>query len=200
MQNQTSFSSDKILWETFKQGDKKAFAMIYEQYIQALLNYGHKITQDESLIEDSIQDLFYELWNSKSKLSETDSIKFYLFKALRNKIYRNKEKNNFDVIDENQPLPDWLSEVSTEYSIILQEHEESQLSHLKKAIQKLPKRQQEAINLRFFHDFSNEEVAQLMGVNYQSACKFIYTGLRFLREHIIYPILVVLITSYFEKF
>ncbi|MEA5256691.1 sigma-70 family RNA polymerase sigma factor [Arcicella aquatica] len=200
MQSQTSFSSDKILWETFKQGDKKAFAMIYEQYIQALLNYGHKITQDESLIEDSIQDLFYELWNSKSKLAETDSIKFYLFKALRNKIYRNKEKNNFDVIDENQPLPDWLSEVSTEYSIILQEHEESQLSHLKKAIQKLPKRQQEAINLRFFHDFSNEEVAQLMGVNYQSACKFIYTGLRFLKEHIIYPILVVLITSYFEKF
>ncbi len=200
MQSQMSLTSEKVLWNTFRQGDRQAFAMIYEQFIQALLNYGHKITQDESLIEDSIQDLFYELWNSRNNLSETDSIKFYLFKALRNKIYRNKEKNNFDIIDENQALPDWLNEVSTEYSMILQEHEESQLNHLKRAIQKLPKRQQEAINLRFFHDFSNEEVAQLMGVNYQSACKFIYTGLRFLKEHVIYPILIVLIANYLDKF
>lgn len=200
MQSQKSLTSEKILWNTFRQGDRKAFALIYEQNIQALLNYGHKITQDESLIEDSIQDLFYELWNSKSNLSETDSIKFYLFKALRNKIYRNKEKNTFDVIDENQDLPDWLNEVSTEYNIILQEKEASQLNYLKKAIQKLPKRQQEAINLRFFHDFSNEEVAQLMGVNYQSACKFIYTGLRFLKEHIIYPILIILISNQLKIF
>ena len=70
-----------------------------------------------------------------------------------------------------------------------------QISQLQTSLQKLPKRQQEAINLRYYHDFSNEEVAQIMGVNYQSACKFIYTGLRFLKENIIIPTFFYLLIS-----
>lgn len=44
------------------------------------------------------------------------------------------------------------------------------------------KRQREAIQLRYFHNMSNEEVVYIMGVNYQSACKFIYTALVPLRD------------------
>jgi RNA polymerase sigma factor (sigma-70 family) len=51
------------------------------------------------------------------------------------------------------------------------------LENLKSVLQQLPRRQQEAINLRFYHNFSNEEVANIMGLNYQSACNLIYAAL-----------------------
>jgi RNA polymerase sigma factor (sigma-70 family) len=55
------------------------------------------------------------------------------------------------------------------------------MENLKTIINQLPKRQQEAINLRYYHNFSNEEIAQIMGVNYQSVSNFIYTALRKLK-------------------
>jgi RNA polymerase sigma factor (sigma-70 family) len=168
-------------WTAFKQGDKAAFEHIYREHISALLAYGYKVTSDRSLIEDSIQDLFVELWQSRERISETTSIKFYLFKALRYKIVRNLSQHDFiDFLD---------IEISSEVEPVLpQEHftigievQSEQMSHLKNSISQLPRRQQEAINLRYFQNFSNEEVAKIMGVNYQSACKFIYSALRKLK-------------------
>src|SRR5690606_16061393 len=78
-------------WCAFKKGDKKAFSTIYKAHIHDLLNYGYKVTSDRKLIEDSIQDLFLELWQNRERLSETTSIRFYLFKALRYKIVRNTD-------------------------------------------------------------------------------------------------------------
>ena len=79
---------------SFKNGDKTAFEAIYRFYAGALLNYGYKIASDRALVEDSIQDLFYELWNNRSRIAEPNSIKYYLFKALRYKINRNARTND----------------------------------------------------------------------------------------------------------
>ncbi|WP_018620577.1 RNA polymerase sigma factor [Spirosoma luteum] len=55
-------------------------------YSPDLLTYGRKVTYDVALIEDSIHDLFIALWQSMTNLTDTDSIKFYFVRSLRNKI------------------------------------------------------------------------------------------------------------------
>ena len=179
------------LWHSFKNGNKDAFAAIYKEHIKLLLNYGYKLTSDRALIEDSIQDLFFELWQNKQRISETTSIKFYLFKALRYKICRNIKLNEFVEFPDIEKQGDILDYASHESFLIGIEVQSIQMRHLKDLINKLPKRQQEAINLRYYNNFSNEEIAQIMGVNYQSACKFIYTALRKLKLN-----LQVSVTSY----
>ena len=82
-----------FLWNTFQQGDREAFARIYNLYIEELLSYGYRVTSNRQLIKDSIQDLFLHLWVHRENLSETDSVKFYLFRSLRNRIVRNMEKH-----------------------------------------------------------------------------------------------------------
>ncbi len=67
-------------------GSRAAYTHIYVTYAPVLYNYGYKIAPDRSLIEDCIQDLFEHLLRSRSNLSPTDSIKFYLFKAMRRQI------------------------------------------------------------------------------------------------------------------
>lgn len=171
-------------WQAFKKGDKQAFARIYRSYVSQLLNYGYKVTSDRTLIEDSIQDLFFELWQNKARLSDTTSIRFYLFKALRYKIVRNVKANEWFMTEYLESQEENDVDFSHERYLIELEVQSSQVTHLKELIRKLPQRQQEAVNLRYYHDFSNEEIAHIMGVNYQSACKFIYTALKNLKSNL----------------
>lgn len=183
-----NLNSDELsLWKAFKAGDEAAFAEIYRLHIQGLLNYGNKISPDRQLIQDTIHDLFIELWNSRQRLSDTTSVKFYLFRALRNKIFR---AGRTEMSSEEDMLH--LSEPSVEFLMMENEMESDRIDRLKVAVSRLSKRQQEAINLRYFHDFSNEEVASMMGLNYQSACKLIYSGLKFLKENIKLLIIILL--------
>ncbi|GAA4406242.1 sigma-70 family RNA polymerase sigma factor [Nibrella viscosa] len=177
-----SISSHSHLWNAFRLGDEAAFQQIYRLYVRDLLNYGYKVTNDVPLIEDSIHDLFIELWQSRANLSDTDSIKFYLFRSLRNKITRVRSRDLFYTASDIDTVATPTDSYSIEASLI--EHEETEQIHqqLQKGYDQLTPRQQEALNLRFYQHFSNEEIAQIMGVNYQSACRFIYSGLKTLRE------------------
>lgn len=173
---------DIELWNAFRKGDHEAFQQIYQIYAKDLLSYGYKVSGNVLLIEDSIHDLFIELWQSRKNLSETDSIKFYLFKSLRNKINNSQKKdllfNTTDIGSACGNPDDFL----IENHLIEMEGRENLLSQLRISYELLSSRQQQALNLRFYNHFSNEEIAGIMGINYQSACKFIYSGLKTLKE------------------
>lgn len=173
-----------LLWQAFKAGSRDAFEKIYRAHIRELLNYGYKVTSDKRLIEDSVQDMFFELWNQRMGLSDTTSIRFYLFKALRYKIGRNARLSPDRFAQEYDSMMDASVELSHETQLIALEVQSLQMANLRELIEGLPKRQREAVNLRYYHSFTNEEIAQIMGVNYQSACKFIYTALKNLKQNL----------------
>ncbi|MPR33225.1 RNA polymerase sigma factor [Salmonirosea aquatica] len=171
--------SDGTAWPAFEDGSKEAFEILYKAHIQSLIQYGYKITSDRSLIQDCIQDLFVELWQNRSSLGQVRSMKHYLLKSLRYKLIRALQKDTTQTLDEVE-VPDDSDTI--ENQILAQENSHRYAQQLAAALLQLPKRQKEAIHLRYFQELSNEEVAQMMGVNYQSACKFIYTALRTLRK------------------
>ncbi|GHB78124.1 RNA polymerase sigma factor [Persicitalea jodogahamensis] len=184
------------LWSAFREGNREAFKRIYDLHADELLCYGHQITTNVQLIEDSIHDLFVELWQSRAGLSDTDSIKFYLFRALRNKIFRVYKRDEFyratdlENCQELEEQGNWR-----EKQIIQNDGHEELMRQLRAGYRQLSPRQQQAIDLRFTHHFSNEEIAQIMGINYQSACKFIYSGLKVLRQ-VVRILSVVIILGY----
>jgi RNA polymerase sigma factor (sigma-70 family) len=171
--------SDDAIWLAFKEGRREAFDRLYKTHIQALIQYGYKVTNNRSLIQDCIQDLFVELWQNRSSLGQVHSIKHYLLKSLRYKIIRALQKDTTKALEEAELSSDFDT---VESHILAQEDSQQYAQQLAAALLQLPKRQKEAIHLRYFQGLSNEEVARLMGVNYQSACKFIYTALRTLRK------------------
>ena len=183
------------VWQAFKQGNRNAFEFLYQQNIQHLIQYGYKITSDRSLIQDCIQDLFVELWESRENASHVACAKHYLLKSLRYKLIRRLQYTPTETLEETQFVTDYEN---GESQLLQQETYRSHAFRLAAAMKQLPKRQQEAIHLRYFEDLSNEEVAQVMGVNYQSACKFIYTGIKTLRHtlHLASLIPVVWILSF----
>lgn len=188
-------NNDLILWQTFKKGDKKAFASIYQLYAKPLLNYGItlRISSDLSVVEDCIQDIFLELWQSRENLSDTDSIKFYLFRSLKNKLIRTVKYDFSKNTDELEPNLESLFEASFEGIIIEEENQKEQLERLEKAFEQLSQRQREVINLKYFHQFSNAQIAEIMEINYSSVGNLIQKALTSLRQFIHFPVHFLLV-------
>ncbi len=145
------------VWRSFKNGDKSAFEKLYRIHAPSLLNYGYKISSNRVLIEDSIQDLFIELWQNRERVSETTSVKFYLFKALRYKVNRNLKIDGLLNLQDIEDHYNDLASPSHEAKLIGLEVQSLQMENLRALISQLPKRQQEAINLRYYHNFQTKK-------------------------------------------
>lgn len=170
--------ADHTVWEEFKNGDREAFARLYRTHIHLLITYGMRITGEQNVVKDAIQDLFMELWRSKEQLQPPRSIQAYLLKALRYKLMRNaKVQQRYQA-----ELPEEADTINIESSILLREAENLQKEQIRRAIAQLPQRQQEVINLRFFQGCSTEDVAGIMGLNYQSATNLLHRAVLHLRK------------------
>ena len=173
---------EQTLWKDMISGNKKSFEDLYNQYFQALINYGFRITKNENLIEDAVQELFISIWNNRTNLSEVNEVKFYLFRSLKNKILRQLEKDIFDKSEDVDVYLDFLISISEEQKKIDSEQLNTNLDTLQRAIAHLPIRQQEVINLKYYHDFTLDEIAKLMNVNKQSVSNLLFRSYAILRK------------------
>lgn len=156
-------------WNEMCRGNADAFEKLYSYFARDLFRYGYRISTNHELVQDGVQDLFLHLWNKRHDLVEVISPRFYLYRSLRNKLIRSSETNRF-VLSDDGDLPDqWFpSEDNIETNWISRESSHIQLTKLHDALQNLPVRQQEAIQLRYYHDFSTEEIGRIMNINQQS--------------------------------
>ncbi|MDP4129772.1 MAG: sigma-70 family RNA polymerase sigma factor [Bacteroidota bacterium] len=182
---------ESALWDRFRRGDADAFACLYDQYAFSLAAYGYRISKVEHLVKDAIQDLFIELWRSRESLPPVKCLNAYLFKAIRYKLIKSgKLKVKYYTDDK---LSDLLSDdISAETAILRQEEETMTIQKLSSAVKELSLRQQEAVSLKFYHGFTNDQIAEIMGVHYQSATNILHRALLTLRQHYHLPALLLL--------
>lgn len=167
-----------------KNGDPRALEAIYRANIQSLINYGEKITPDADLVKDTIQDLFIEIWRTRQQLSDIVQVKFYLFRALRNKLYRLMSHQSFVSQGELRLSSENLRVEYVELGFVSREEEAQIRRNLIQLLKGLTKRQREAIYLRFYHNLSCEAIASMMDMNYQSTINLMHRALNSLRDKI----------------
>ncbi|QHW00277.1 RNA polymerase sigma factor [Spirosoma endbachense] len=176
-------TDDKLLWQAFKQGDKGAFSLLYQRYIRVLLSYGNKISQDEQAVEDAVQDLFVDLWQSRRRLSDVESARFYLFRSLRRKIHQSIRPDqslseNWESTDEAF-LP---ISPAQETELINAETIQLQTTDLQGKMKSLPLRQYEVLMLYYYQGFNYAQIASILAINEQSVRNLLQRGLHKLRQ------------------
>lgn len=170
-----------IIWDDFRRGSKKALEIIYGDHYTSLYHYGIKFCKDQDLVKDLIQELFIELIDSGSKLSPTDNIRFYLLRALRNKLVKQlSEKSKFSA--SVQEVSDFDLIESIENQLIVCEAEDQLRSRIISAIKRLSAKQQEIIYLRFYCDLSYTEIAGVFDVNIQTGRNLMNRAISSLKE------------------
>lgn len=173
---------NQLLWKSFLQGNKEALATIFLLFHDDLFRYGLKLAGNYDLVEDSLQDLFLQLWKNRQNLRPVDNLKPYLFKSFRNHIIDNIELQNPVVhieIDFEHPFE---VTYSPEDFIIQQQVSEENQFKIAEALNNLSSRQREAIYLRYFEDLDFDMIAIIMDMNVQSVRNTLHRGLQSLRN------------------
>lgn len=148
-----------------------------------LFVYGTKFTKDSEFVKDCLQDLFLELWKNRERLSSTPYVKSYLFKSIRNKIYRELQKNKWR-LEAGQIDDQYFFDVefSIEYHLIREQTLRENANRFSAILNKLPKRQKEVIYLRFYQDLEIPEIVEIMEINAQSVYNLLHKALSNLRN------------------
>jgi RNA polymerase sigma factor (sigma-70 family) len=175
---------DSGLWAGVQCGNLSAFEVLYNRFFKSLYNYGRKVCNDTTTVEDAIHDLFLDIWRYRQNLSSTTSVKFYLYCALRRRIIKNKTKDTEASIFDFHLNEFQVKKIfSHEDNIIEVERSDERISKLKKDLTNLSPRQYESVILRFYEEFSYEEIASILNVNEQSARNLVQRGLEHLRSY-----------------
>lgn len=176
--------SDHFIWKSLKEGDLKAFSVLFENYYPKLYNYGLKISKNVSVTEDSLQDFFLYIYEYRENLSDLDDIAPYLFlsykRFLIRIINRNKKNRTLDVSEVT--FVDF--EFTAEEIMEKQETERFNKTNLPKILNALPKRQKEAIYLKYYSGLRAKEIAKIMNINYQSVINLLFKAIKSLKEDV----------------
>lgn len=185
---------DQQLWKDFQKGNREAFANIYQAHFSSLYNYAYRIGGSSSLAKDAIQQLFVKLWNRREFLSNPVSVRHYLLKSLRRTLLDIRlQQERYTSLSEADSC--W-HEDSKEF-LIIQEHAYIEQNHyLQEALNKLSKRQREAIYLKFYEGMSYEEISSAMLLNIRTVYNLISQAIEMLRQNTPYVNLMLLLSLF----
>ncbi|GAA0886291.1 MULTISPECIES: RNA polymerase sigma factor [Sphingobacterium] len=178
-------NSDQQIWQMFQVGHEPSFKILFERYNQLLFNYGFKFTQDEVIIEDSIQELFVKLWCNRENLSTDVAVKNYLYKAFRRTLVKKIEQSlrRTEVTNSSVDYLPFTIELPHDLTIIRQERAMKIRDRLDQALQQMTARQREIIHLRFFEELPYTDIAEIMGLSTKDTYKLYYRALDSLKKH-----------------
>ena len=174
------------LWIKFKAGDNQALSVLYGLYVNQLYSYGLKISRDESLIKDCIQDVFINLADKRNRLLISEKTYLYLYKSLRNKILEECRSNSRKRKIEKNLGHNFEDQVlSAEERIVFSEEKHYQKKIINDAVKALSEHQQEAIFLKFSECLSYEDIAIILDIEIASVRTLIYRTLKEIKESIL---------------
>lgn len=76
---------ENLVIDKLKSGDEKAFEYIYNQYYVLLCRFAYRLLGDSALVEEIVDDVIFYLWEHRTEINITFSIRAYLFRAVRNR-------------------------------------------------------------------------------------------------------------------
>ena len=179
----TNKESDLRIWQSFRKGNKAAFQKIYFNHYRFLYNYCRKYTNDTALVEDIIQDLFVTLLERKDFLSDTDNIRFYLFSSIRRRLFKTLNDREFKVTDLfSNDNPAFHLDQGVEPNFGNDDEENRFQKLLINSLNNLGERQKEMIYLKYYSGLNCKEIADMLGVTYQTTRNTLCTALSNIRK------------------
>jgi RNA polymerase sigma factor (sigma-70 family) len=171
------------VWMSFREGDKEAFAFLYNIYVEALYRYGSKFTNDDDLVKDAIHEVFLDLYLKREK-NKTDpqNLKYYLILSLKRNLIKKLAGNRRFVFSNGNKDLLFEPQYSIEKEIIEQEQEAEVNQLIQRFFNQLPSKQKEAIYLRFNQGLDYSQVAELLNISVESARRQVHRAIKTIRE------------------
>jgi RNA polymerase sigma factor (sigma-70 family) len=169
---------DTQIWNDIAKGDMQAYETLYVAYFKKLYVYGRKFTTDVATIEDSIQEVFLDVWKKRERAASRQLPDSYFFASFRYILLKKaKQRARFYYTDHLPDMP-----FAPEQFTLSGEKDAALQQKLQEALRTLTPRQREAIFLRFYAGLSYEEVAAVLRISVKAAYKIMARSLAALKD------------------
>jgi RNA polymerase sigma-70 factor (ECF subfamily) len=156
---------------------KQPFKDIFDMYYKGLCLFTKNFSMDTAQAEDIVQDIFVRICEHKVKFSSNQSLKVYLYQAVKNSAINILRKQEVD-----KKFKDWTKNKYIDDRFFYHKMiEEESYRLLIKAIDKLPPRSKEVFLLNL-EGFKNQEIADLLNLSINTVRTHKAKGLKLLKK------------------
>ena len=148
------------------QGDRQAFGALVEIHHRAIIRFIHRFLgiADSATAEDIAQDVFLAAWKASKSFVPRASVYTWLLRITTNKCLNHqrakRRKPTVPLHAETEPISSNLGNELTETTLRAEFSAE-----LQRAVAALKPKQRAAVILRYAHDLSHAEIAEVLRTN-----------------------------------
>lgn len=143
------------------------------------MQFAYSITRSTPDAEEVVNDVFIAIWERHQDLLGLETLKSYLFRAVKNRSLNQISRNRlpFDEMREEMPVP------SKEFSALDQMEAKESSEKITTLIDKLPTKCKQVFLFSRVHELSYKEIAELMDISPKTVENQIGLALKFLKEN-----------------
>ncbi len=178
MEDRAPDLDDDALLRGIRKGSHEAFSSLVHRHAKRFYNVAYRIVRQRDDAEDLVQAAFLKLWERPDLWDPRKHTKFttWFYTVVTNLCLDHAKRKKPVSLPEEFDLPDGRPDQED----VLQQKQER--VWLDRVIGVLPERQQLALNLCFYEGLSNQEAADIMGVNLKALQSLIMRAKATLKE------------------
>ncbi len=154
--------------------DKQMFETTFSKYWDRLYSYCYKMTLDDEISQNIVQNVFVDLWEKRKK-TEIYNIENYLFRAIKFQIFNYYRDRKFKREDLQNQFDEYIEEN-------IETIDQTLLDKLKTALNELPERRGEIIHMNKIQNMSVEEIATELNLSKQTVKNQLHIAFKQIKE------------------
>ena len=159
--------------------DKEQFELLFKTHFNYLCNFAKQYVNDADTAQDICQKVFIALWEKRENLNSNQSIKSYLFTAVKNRCLnyiRDNKKYRSKVLDLDCGDFDLAEKEEDQFG------EEELKSKIDKAMNSLPEKCRMVFEMSRFQKMKYREIAEELDISQKTVEAHMSKAMKILRE------------------
>lgn len=146
--------------------DEKAYKCLFDAFYSEIVYFSYKLTNNEAVAEEIVSDSYMKVFNRSTAFPSIANIKSFLYITSRNACFdylsreKTRSRNIFEFL--------YFHEDKDGSPLDFERMNAELIDTLHKEIKKLPPLSQKVITLRVFEQLEPNQVAEVLGISYQT--------------------------------
>ena len=160
-------------------GSEDAFAGLFYAYGDKLYSFILSISEDTQISEDTVQDVFLKIWQTRHSLIQIQNFNAYLFRMAHNHVLNLLQRRAKEILI----LSEMAKQSNTAKAIYADLDFKEACDIYRKAVENLPVRQKQVFVLSRQQGLKQEEIAHRLDISATTVKSHMQSAMRSIRTH-----------------
>jgi RNA polymerase sigma-70 factor (ECF subfamily) len=160
-------ATGQILWIKVKNGDLKAFELLYKSNFSALCLYAYGIVRDYEIVKEIVNDVFLKIWQKREELEIRYEIKSYLLRCVHNgccNYLKSKSASGWSKLKEMNDNMEEIIGTNEDGLLEIMSYRDVE-KDVTRSIEELPPQCREIFHLSRFDLFTYQEISEKLNIS-----------------------------------